>query len=68
MKIAFEDCRPGKMRVYGDLSESKAREINGLVDEMSAAVQKLDIYLAQGLAQDFEARLGRLDQSVVTSE
>lgn len=62
VKIAFEDCRPGKMRGYGDLSESKAREINGLVDEMSAAVQKLDIYLAQGLAQDFEARLGRLEQ------
>ena len=63
VKIAFEDCRPGKMRGYGDLPDAKIRELNGLVDEMIAAVEKLDAYLAQGAAQDLQARLERLDQT-----
>jgi GTP-binding protein EngB required for normal cell division len=61
--VAFEECTPGRMRGYGDVPESKIRELNGLVDEMVNAVEKLDSYLAQGLGQDFEARLARLEQA-----
>ena len=35
------------MRGYGEIPESKVRELNGLVDEMVAAVEKLDSYLAR---------------------
>ena len=53
----------GSNRGYGELPESKIRELNGLVDEMVSAVDKLDSYLAQGLGQDLEARLQRLERA-----
>jgi GTP-binding protein EngB required for normal cell division len=63
IKIAFEECTPNRMRGYGDVPESKIPELNGLVDEMVNAVEKLDFYLAQGLGQDLEARLARLERA-----
>jgi hypothetical protein len=51
------------MRGYGEVSESKARELNGLVEEIVSAVEKLDSYMAQGLGQDLQARLDRLDKN-----
>ena len=62
IKIAFQECTPNRMRGYGDVPESKIPELNGLVDEMVNAVEKLDSYLAQGLGQDLEARLARLER------
>jgi len=63
IRIAFQECTPDRMRGYGEFPDSKVREVNGLVDEMVAAVDKLDSYLAQGLGQDLEARLARLAQA-----
>jgi GTP-binding protein EngB required for normal cell division len=60
IRIAFQECTPDRMRGYGEVPEGKIRELNGLVDEMVAAVEKLDAYLAQGLGQDLEGRLERL--------
>jgi GTP-binding protein EngB required for normal cell division len=60
IRIAFQECSPDRMRGYGEVPEGKIRELNGLVDEMVAAVEKLDAYLAQGLGQDLEGRLQRL--------
>jgi GTP-binding protein EngB required for normal cell division len=60
IRIAFQECTPDRMRGYGEVPESNVRELNGLVDEMVAAVDKLDAYLAQGLGQNLEARLTRL--------
>jgi GTP-binding protein EngB required for normal cell division len=60
IRTAFQECTPDRMRGYGEVPESKIRELNGLVDEMVAAVEKLDTYLAQGSGQDLEARLTRL--------
>ena len=60
IRIAFQECTPDRMRGYGKVPDSKVRELNGLVDEMVAAVDKLDAYLAQGLAQDLDARLENL--------
>jgi GTP-binding protein EngB required for normal cell division len=60
VRIAFQECTADRMRGYGEVPETKVRELNGLVDEMVSAVEKLDFYLAQGLGQDLEARLDRL--------
>jgi len=65
VRIAFQECTPDRMSGYGEVPESKVRELNGVVDEMVAAVEKLDIYLAQGLGQDLEARLTRLAKTGV---
>jgi GTP-binding protein EngB required for normal cell division len=62
VRLAFDDCTPERMRGYGEVSEPKARELNGLVEEMVAAIEKLDFYLAQGLGQDLQGRLERLDR------
>ena len=63
VKLAFDDCAPERMRGYGEVTESKAHELNGLVEEMVNAVEKLNSYLAQGLGQDFPERLERLEKS-----
>ena len=63
VRLAFDDCTPQRMRGYGEVSESKARELNGLVEEMVSAIEKLDSYLAQGLGQDFQGRLERLERN-----
>ena len=63
VRIAFQECTPDRMRGYGPIPEAKVRELNGLVDEMVSAADKLDSYLAQGLGQDLQGRLERLDQS-----
>ena len=63
VRLAFDDCTPKRMRGYGEVSESKARDLNGLVEEMVSAIEKLDSYLAQGLGQDFQGRLERLERN-----
>ncbi len=62
-EIAFEECRPKVMRGYGQLPESAATELNGLVDEMRGLLSKLDAYLAQGEGQDLRQRLAKLEQA-----
>lgn len=62
-KIAFRDCTPDRMRGYGQIQDSKARDLNGLVNEMESVLDKLDYYLAQGLGQDFKGRLEKLNRS-----
>ncbi len=68
IRIAFQECTPDRMRGYGEVPESKVRELNGLVDEMVAAIEKLDSYLAHGLGQDLEARLAKLAKTGVDVE
>jgi GTP-binding protein EngB required for normal cell division len=63
VRLAFQDCLPKRMRGYGEVSDSKARELTGLMEEIISAVEKLDFYLAQGLGQDLQARLERLAQN-----
>lgn len=63
VRLAFEDCVPERMRGYGEVSEPKARELNGLVEEMVSAIEKLDSYLAQGPGQDLQGRLERLERT-----
>ena len=63
VRIAFEECAPNRMRGYGEVPESKIQELNGIVGEMTAAAEKLNEYLAQGLGQDLQARLERLQRT-----
>jgi GTP-binding protein EngB required for normal cell division len=63
VRIAFEECTPGRMRGYGEVPESKAQELNGVVGEMTAAAEKLNQYLAQGLGQDLQTRLEKLERT-----
>jgi GTP-binding protein EngB required for normal cell division len=60
VRIAFQECTAKRMRGYGEIPESEARMLNGLVDEMVSAVERLDSYLARGLGEDLEAHLERL--------
>ena len=61
--IAFDECRPKRMAGYGELADSAAVEIAGLVDEMQGIISRLDSYLAQGQSADLEHRLRRLEEA-----
>jgi hypothetical protein len=50
-KMTFDDCKPERMRGYGEIPESKVRELNGLMEEVIGAIDKLDSYLAPLLSQ-----------------
>ncbi len=59
--IAFDECRAEHMRGYGKIPSSLTSELDGMADEMRGLVRKLITYLAQGLGQDLEERLRRLE-------
>lgn len=59
--IAFDECRAESMRGYGEIPPSLAPEVDGMADEMRGLVRKVITYLAQGLGQDLEERLRRLE-------
>ena len=59
--IAFDECRSNHMRGYGAIPPSLVPELNGMADEMRGLIRKLSSYLAQGLGQDLQGRLQRLE-------
>ncbi|MGA3235764.1 MAG: dynamin family protein [Bryobacteraceae bacterium] len=61
--IAFDECRPKRMAGYGELADTSAVEIAGLVDEMQGIVSRLSSYLAQDQSAGLENRLRRLEQA-----
>jgi GTP-binding protein EngB required for normal cell division len=61
--IAFDECRPKRMAGYGELAESTAIQMDGLVDEMRGIISRLGSYLAQGQSADLEKRLQRLEEA-----
>jgi GTP-binding protein EngB required for normal cell division len=61
--IAFDECRAKVMSGYGEMASSIIPEINGLVGEMKGLVEKLDAYLGQGLGQDLQLRLEKLQKA-----
>jgi GTP-binding protein EngB required for normal cell division len=61
--IAVEELKPTYMRGYGELPESVATELNGIVGELSGLVSRLDRYLSQGVGQVLKIRLERLEQA-----
>lgn len=61
--IAFDECRPKRMAGYGELADTAAIEIAGLVDEIQGIISRLGSYLAQGQSADLEKRLRRLEEA-----
>lgn len=61
--IAFYECRAERMKGYGEVPESVAPELDGLVNELNGLVSRLDGYLSQGLGQDFRTRLDDLERA-----
>ena len=51
------------MRGYGDVPETVATELNGIVGELSSLVHRFDRYLSEGVGEDLKARLARLEQA-----
>ncbi len=62
-EITFDECRPQNMRGYGEFPDTAVAELNGLVNEMKGLLGKVDSYLAQGLGQDLQARLEKLQRA-----
>jgi hypothetical protein len=54
--IAVEELKPKYMRGYGEVQESVATELNGIVGELAGLVSRLDRYLSQGAGQDLGDR------------
>jgi GTP-binding protein EngB required for normal cell division len=61
--IAFDECRPKRMAGYGELADTAAIEIAGLVDEIQGIICRLGSYLAQGQSADLEKRSQRPDEA-----
>ena len=61
--IVIEELKPRYMRGYGDVPESVARELNGIVGELEGLVVRLNRYLGAGPDENFKARLQRLEQT-----
>jgi GTP-binding protein EngB required for normal cell division len=61
--IAAEELKPKYMRGYGEVPEKVATELNGIVGELAGLIQRIDLYLSEGVGEDLKARLERLDQS-----
>jgi GTP-binding protein EngB required for normal cell division len=61
--IAAEELGPKYMRGYGEVPESVATQLNGIMGELSGLVHRFDRYLSEGIGEDLKARLERLDQA-----
>jgi GTP-binding protein EngB required for normal cell division len=61
--IAAEELKPKYMRGYGEMPESVATELNGIVGELSGLIHRFDRYLSEGIGEDLKARLERLDRA-----
>lgn len=60
--IAFEECRPQRMKGYGRMPEEAIAELEGSINELQGLIARLDAYLAQAHAPDLGERLARLEQ------
>ncbi len=61
--IVIEELKPRYMRGYGEVPESVARELNGIVGELEGLVVRLNRFLGAGPDENFKARLQRLEQT-----
>lgn len=61
--IAAEELKPKYMLGYGEVPESVATELNGIVGELSSLIRRFDRYLSEGVGEDLKARLERLERT-----
>lgn len=63
MDITVEELLPRYMRGYGEVPESIARELNGIVGELKGLVAQFGRYLVSDTGEEFKARLERLGRT-----
>jgi len=61
--IVIEELKPKYMRGYGEVPDSVARELNGIVGELEGLVVRLNRFLGAGPDESFKSRLQRLEQT-----
>jgi GTP-binding protein EngB required for normal cell division len=61
--IAVEELKPKDMRGYGEVPESVALDLNGIVGELQGLVSRLNRYVLEGQGQDLRSRLQRLERT-----
>ena len=61
--IAAEELKPKYMKGYGEVPETVATELNGIVGELSSLIGRFDRFLSEAVGEDQKARLERLEQA-----
>ena len=61
--IAVDELKPKNMRGYGEVPESVALDLNGIVGELQGLVSRLNRYVLEGQGQDLRSRLQRLERT-----
>jgi len=61
--IAVDELKPRNMRGYGEVPESVALDLNGIVGELQGLVSRLNRYVLQSEGEDLRSRLQRLEQT-----
>jgi GTP-binding protein EngB required for normal cell division len=61
--IAVDELKPKDMRGYGEVPESVALDLNGIVGELRGLVSRLNRYVLEGQGQDLRSRLQRLERT-----
>ena len=60
--IGIEELKPKYMRGYGEVPDTLAVELNGIVGELQSLVSQFTRFLAQGAGEDLRDRLKRLEK------
>ena len=61
--IAIDELKPKNMRGYGEVPETAALDLNGIVGELQGLVSRLNRYVLEGQGQDLRSRLQRLERT-----
>jgi GTP-binding protein EngB required for normal cell division len=62
-RTAVEELAPKYMRGYGNLPDDAARDLEVLTTQIMDVLDRMSSYLAQGVGQDLQARLERLERT-----
>src|SRR5512146_80171 len=60
--IAVEELKPKYMRGYGEVHETAAKDLNGLVGELEDIIAQFDGYGSLGVGDDLQQRLTALEE------
>ena len=61
--IAVYELKPKSMRGYGEVPDSVALDLNGIVGELQGLVSRLNRYVLEGQGQDLKSRLQKLERT-----
>jgi GTP-binding protein EngB required for normal cell division len=61
--IAVDELKPENMRGYGEVPETVALDLNGIVGELQGLVSRLNPYVLDGQGENLQLRLQRLERT-----